>query len=401
MNRIGHYFLYASVFTLPMYIKLNNILLLGFILVGLIEFCVNFKKKDFRNFLISGWSVYLFFLLAIMGSFYKSETFLMGVKNLERYWSFLIIPLLILSNSNRYPKLIGKVMTSLALGCATTLLICYAHAIYLMVEGNEPISYLLRWRHVGHEFTEVADTHPTYLGLFIVASIIFLIQNKHFKAIYKYCLVLFLLIGLFQLGSRMALVLVILLTVGTLFVDTLGLPKGKLLLFTILGIGLCFTVYNFFGSEYMKDRFFSGEKAMNDKRFQRWEASYEIFKEAPFFGTGNSQIEERRNEKYLEYGFEQAARSDLNAHNQFLEYLSRNGIMGGFVFVLSMLFLLLFSIYKKDYLFLLIFLAFILANMTESTMVRIKGIEFYAIFASLFLTSSTRDKSEQYQITKV
>jgi O-antigen ligase len=99
-----------------------------------------------------------------------------------------------------------------------------------------------------------------------------------------------------------------------------------------------------------------------------------------------------------------AAASEFNAHNQFLEYLSTNGAIGGFVYIATLGFLLLLSIYKRDTLFTLIFLLFILANLTESMMVRIKGIEFYAIFTLLFLCgkrheTEVKNKSNHLYIT--
>ena len=75
-----------------------------------------------------------------------------------------------------------------------------------------------------------------------------------------------------------------------------------------------------------------------------------------------------------------------NAHNQFMEYLSINGVLGGLIYIFVFLILIFYTIKTKDYLFLFVFFTFFIANITESMMVRIKGIEYFALFASLFLS---------------
>lgn len=373
--------LYLVVFTLPMYMRLNNYLLGAFIFVAILTLFFNLKKLKFE-ILKDGWPILGFFILGIIGSFYGT-TFPNGFKLLEKYWAFLLVPLVMLTEKDEYDKRRENIFLSLVLGSAVTLLICYGNLIHEMVSRSEPISYFFRWRHLGHQFTEIADTHPTYLGVFIVISIVFMSKSKQMGNAIKLPLILFFLFGLFQLASRIALFLAILFLI--LLVVNRTKKQWGLLAFLVLGIIVGIFVFKKMGSKYVKDRLFTVESALNDKRFQRWNASYEIFKENPFLGVGFSRIESIRNDKYVKYGFEIAAREDLNAHNQLLEFLSRNGVVGGFVYVCSMVFLLLLSLYKRDSLFTYLFIIFIVANLTESMMVRIKGIEYFAIFTSLFL----------------
>lgn len=379
--KLRFWLLYMVVFTLPMYMRLNNYLLGAFIVFGLAHLFLDIKKVNI-GILKEGWPILGFFMLAIMGAFYGT-TFSNGLKLLEKYWAFLLVPIVMLTDKTAYGERRDGIFLSLVWGSMATLLICYGNLIYEMISRNEPVSYLFRWRHLGHQFTEIADTHPTYLGVFIVVSIVFMFKSERMKDGIKIPLTLFFLFGLFQLASRIALFLAILFLVF-LLVKRVKKGWGQVFLLAF-GIFLGIMVFNRLGSTYVKDRLFTAESILNDKRFQRWEASYEIFKENPFFGVGYSQIEHIRHEKYVNYGFEIAAREDLNAHNQFLEFLSRNGAFGGFFYVCSVFFLLLFSVYKKDYLFTYLFLIFIIANLTESMLVRIKGIEYFAILSTLFL----------------
>jgi O-antigen ligase len=361
--------------------RLNNIFLGIFVLLGLASLIFDYKSWDISNFWKS-WPVFSFFILAVFGSFYGAELW-EGFKYLERYWSFILVPFVIMGEKDKYSERRKQIFMALVWGSLATLIICYGNVIYEMVTRNEPLHYFFRWRHVNHRFTNIADIHPTYLGVFIVTAIIFLIHHKGDRPYLRYATILFLLIGLFQLASRVAL-LMLLVLVGYFLLMRIAKYRFQSI-FILLGLILCLVVFNKIGSSYLKQRLFTKEAIVDDKRFERWDASYQIFKENPFMGVGFAKIEEMRNQKYIDFGFDEAARNDLNAHNQFLELLSRNGAIGGFVYVCSLGFLLLLSMYRRDYLFSLIFFAFILANVTESMLVRIKGIEFFAVFATLFL----------------
>lgn len=369
------------VFTLPMYIRLNNILLGVYIALGIIAILMNPKPNYLKN-VSRFWPVFIFFILAAIGAFYGTEL-TNGFKYLERYWSFLLVPLILSTEEHTDLHKRNQLFKSLALGCVATLLICYGNLIYEMIRGNEPLNYFFRWRHVGLEFTKIADTHPTYLGLFTVTSIVFLVEQRKEQGFLKYATVLFLLLGLFQLASRMVLSI---LLISLVYLLVRNAYKYRTQVGVILlGLIICIFFLKRLASDYVQQRLFSKEAFFEDKRLARWEASYQIFLENPVCGVGLANIEQARNDKYMELGFEQAAKSDLNAHNQFLEFLSRNGAIGGLVYICSFGFLLVLGIKRKDVLFTFIFFAFILINFTESTMIRIKGIEFFAVFTSLFL----------------
>jgi len=311
---------------------------------------------------------------------------------LERYWSFLLVPLILSTEEHTDLYKRNQIFKSLALGCVATLLICYGNLIYEMIRGNEPLNYFFRWRHVGPRFTRIADTHPTYLGLFILITIVYLIKYVKEQSYLKYSIVLFLLLGLFQLASRMVLS-ILLISLAYLLVRNAYKYRAQVGVI-LLGLIICIFLFKRLASDYVQQRLFSKEAFFEDKRLARWQASYQIFLENPIGGVGLANIEQVRNDKYMELGFEQAAKSDLNAHNQFLEFLSRNGAIGGLVYICSFGFLLVLGIKRKDGLFTFIFFAFILINFTESTMIRIKGIEFFAVFTSLFLYRSEPQKNK-------
>lgn len=363
--------------------RLNNVLLGIFIVLSLIDIIFVSKKLDFKKYLTYGWPVIGFFALSVLASYRSLE--IDNIKYLETHWSLLFVPLLMLSENELYLSNRRGIFMSLLWGCLATLVICYANLALEIVESGKLLKDWFQDHYFAHSFTAIADTHPAYLSLFLVTSILFLIQDRQLRKTLRYTLLLFFLFGLFQLASKMALLLFVLF-LFYIAVRNIKHYKQQLIVL-VFGVTLCTSFFWAFENYYMQSRMLSVDAIFDNKRAQRWEVSYQIFKENPFIGVGYHTIEDVRKEKYQEGGYSLAAANELNAHNQFLEYLSINGAIGGFVYAIALAFLFLLSIYKRDHLFTFIFFAFFLANLTESMMVRIKGIEYYAIFGTLFLCS--------------
>ena len=384
MNRLPHlsvWVLYATVFTLPMFMRVNNFLLGAFIVLTLGETLWKGRFASLGKNLIQGLPIIVFFGLAVVGAF--REWNLEGFALLEKHWSLLLVPLAMLSVPQRYALRKRSVFLAFVWGCTATLIICYGHVIWNMLRAGEPLDYFYRWRYLGQQFTAVADTHPTYLAVFVVIAVFFLLQDRGTSYILKSILIPFLVLGLFQLASRIALFLCVLLL---LFLLIQRIRKSNWQLASLV-FGLVFgsLLVTYYGSDYLNRRIFSTAVIKDERRLARWEVSYEIFKAHPVLGVGYKQIKPMRNAGYLEKGLKGAAAEEDNAHNQFLEYLSTQGAVGGFVYGLSMMYLFLLAIYRRDVLFGFVFFAFLIASSTESMLVRIKGIEYLAVFGTLFI----------------
>ncbi|MCL6266673.1 O-antigen ligase family protein [Flagellimonas myxillae] len=362
--------------------KINNVLLAFYIGLRLVEILFGSSRFNYRKVMLRGAPVFAFFVLAVIASFHSLDW--ENIYYLETQLSLLLVPIALISEDDFDAGKRRKVFMALVFGCLTTLAICYANLIWEILSKGESWANWFTWSNMGHDFTPVADTHPTYLGLFIVTSILFLIQDELLSKKWKYFFLIVFVFGLFQLASDMVVLLLLLFFVY-LAISKVSIYKQQIMVL-VSGIGICALLFWTMGDKYMNNRMFSVDSILDEKRIERWEVSYEIFKENPFIGVGFAEIDSVRRQKYIDGNYSLAEANDLNAHNQFLEYLSINGAIGGFAYVLSLGLLFLLSVYRKDYLFTFIFFAFILANLTESTLVRIKGIEYFAIFSSLFLS---------------
>lgn len=393
MEKLKTLLLFLISFTLPMYMKVNNILLAVYIVTMLFEGIFNKSLKISKTTFKSALSITVFFVLSLIASL-DSERIII-IKYLEKYWCLLLIPLLFISQKEFYRNYHVVLFKGLVYGCLTTLIICNLNVFYELVVNSEPIEYIFRWRHLGHEFTHIADTHPAYLGLFICTSVYCVLNDTiGFKKPLKWMLLGAFTVGVFQLASRTALLIYALVWGVYLFKMFLkSLKQISLLAVVLLGVVLMFFT---FGSPYLKERVFSYNSVIKDNRIERWQVSYDIFLEHPVFGIGFKNIKIERAKKYIESGYEIAAQKEYNAHNQIFEYLSLNGILGGIVYIAVFIFLLSLTIKYKDPVFKFLFAAFFMANLTESMMVRIQGIEYFALFGSLFLSKYNQKSMGEY-----
>ena len=391
INNLKDKAFYLVLFTLPMFTKLNNLFLALFLILFVLEGGFKNKwdnlKKHYKLFI----PLACLFLLALIASLNHPSRSVF--KYLEMYWSFLTIPIAIISSNNFDGEVGKKPYLALVLGCIATLLLCYGNVVYEMIAWKEPLHYFLRHRHLNHEFTEIADTHPTYLGVFITCATAYLLLETSIKKWVKIAIIVFFALGLIQLASRVAIA-----GFGIVLLYFLSLKFKKYWKQILISFGMAAlfgSMLYVFSSEFLRERLTNNETIENDERFSRNIVSWEIFKEYPVLGVGFGRKHEARKAKYKDYGFDVAFQNNYNAHNQFLEYLSVNGIIGGIIFICIVIYLLITSWKLRDKFFFLLFLTFFLANFTESMLVRIKGIEFFAISVSLLATTCLKlEKNE-------
>jgi O-antigen ligase len=116
--------------------------------------------------------------------------------------------------------------------------------------------------------------------------------------------------------------------------------------------------------------------------------SLDIFQEAPVFGVGPDSVRYKRLEGYKKYGYKEAYKYSYNAHNQYLHYLSVNGLFGFLIFCLVLFFMIFLSVKRRQWLLLFGTIQFFLACFTESYLSRNKGIVIFSFLMILFLINN-------------
>ena len=110
-------------------------------------------------------------------------------------------------------------------------------------------------------------------------------------------------------------------------------------------------------------------------------------------GVGLGDNEDVLYRKYQEINFKAGIKEKYNFHNQYMEELTKHGLIGGVIFITLILYSILVGFKKKQYLF-YVSLYIMLVCLVESYLNRQHGIMFTAFFLPLFYNLEKRSKDE-------
>lgn len=189
--------------------------------------------------------------------------------------------------------------------------------------------------------------HPMTLAGFLITSLpilfCFLLDWKQNRKALFLTIASFLIgfTGLLLNGTRGAwLALAVTLPLVTILYDR---SIKKILFLVVFAIG---TSLVFFNSPQLQNRaesITSTTLQSNTERLLMWESACEMFKDHPVFGVGIGQY----SSKYLtEYKSPEAREKQNHCHNNFLQMLAENGVVGFIGFCLLFGYILLSSLKK-------------------------------------------------------
>ena len=246
-------------------------------------------------------------------------------------------------------------------------------------------------------FSEYLGIIHVYYGMFVGLAICFLLitynnSNKFLNALF--CI--FLLIILIYIGARISLLAVI-CVFGIILYNKSSLKwYKKSILLLMVFVSLLTLSYNTIprakeGVKYI-DKVYTSFKTDNKQDLidNSWRNMYQRFlvldytfkeiKEHYFLGIGNKNVKNTISTKIIKDGY--IYFEPINTHNQYLHFLVGMGFLP-FLFFIWMLFYFFKNYSYTTYgLYFLIF--FLLIMLTESILVRVKGISLFFIFYLIF-----------------
>ena len=396
INSLNSYCLLLSVFFLPISMNLNNIFLLLFIASSAI---IIFSKPiiNSRTLLKNNIGILIIatlpFLLNALGLLYTDELE-DGINYTIRALPFLFLPTIAICAPMIFRANFNKMGYALVAGCLIVAMYSLTTTLIEIQQLNKPIKELFGPLYSHHKLVKDLGLHASYLSIFIYTSIGFLVSqiermNKKRKII-SFIVIVFLTGFLFHLLSRNAIIYF--LTAS--FVYLLYSKRWKILFGTsIVIIALGYMAYNV-NHNYLRDRIFNNlnvfEKetkfSKKDDRFDRMAVSYEIFLKRPIVGYGTAAESKYRKALFKRNKDMVAYNNNYNAHNQFFEYLSTYGIVGGLSYVLFFGYLFLIAIKHRNKFIIFILLGVFMACITESIFERSLGAVFTALLVGVLLS---------------
>ena len=254
----------------------------------------------------------------------------------------------------------------------------------------------------GDIVVELMMTPRLYLGVFSVIAFIFCSElyfcakTRKNKTAY-FCAAIFLLLNIFLIASRSAIILVLISLVSIVWAKLRSKQRSRVL-FIILSVGL----FAVLGSYNLSQRFLYIEDnsresyiekvKTHEPRYLIWKAALSIFNESESkisgLGFGKTQQLLRK-----EYKLIQPERKrnwfltrDFNTHNQYFDILISTGFLGLALFIVFLAHLFIrakYSIYNLN-----LFLVLILFMCIENSFHRTFGVFVFALMLALILKDS-------------
>lgn len=396
-EKLRYFLILLLVFSLPYDIIYSSILLMALILATLLDISKLKLKRIPRQVVL----FQLIFFLGVIGYFYSfnktQASFL-----IERQLAILIVPIILPLAINIDNEKLKYTLISLCLTAFFAVIYLFTDAIWKINSDLKTPFFqtLFSGAFFNHQFSKPLGIHAGYLSLYISLSILYILNSykKVLPISLKFVVftALFILFaGLFFLASRNIIIV-------TFFIFIFIFPfykidnKTKFFIIMTLILVVCFSfVKNIpylntrFSVELLQDISFNKSKYSltsnyTEPRYERWEGAIELIKKSPLCGYGTGDEIEMLKTEYIKRGFYISYLEQFNAHNQYLSYLIKNGILGFFIFLFALYYYTCLAIKSKNFIH-LSFLVLMLAGFyTENILDANKGILFFALFNTCF-----------------
>jgi O-antigen ligase len=265
-----------------------------------------------------------------------------------------------------------------------------------MVFNPHPVDYDYENYFFNNRFA--VKHHPTYLAMYSILSLIISLESLLDKKNTSFRRFIWIFIGiiffssLYLLSSRAGFIAALIIIV-TYFIHKTWpiLPKWIVIsLLVILGGSLItiISTNNRLKSSLNDD----GGHSMNinnivkkDNRFVIWNAAFTAISHNPILGSGTGNATAELNSEYLKINYSNGYALNLNTHNQFLEVLLENGLIGLLIFLGILFSIIKIATGEKNFYLLLFLIMTIIFFSFESMLNRLAGVSFFSFFSMLLI----------------
>jgi O-antigen ligase len=364
------------------------------LVIGLLTGSWFFLIKGYRDLKAPGISVLMmwgFFGVMAAGLLYTTQ-WDEQLAYIGRRLSLVFVPLTLLGVhlTRRHYEGILAVFSFSAL---FSILLANGYALFESFYSGE--SSILIGRSVYNKFTYYGltrlfeDWHPTYVSLFLNATLVFCYSLFFKKGKYRIWILCsgVAILNIFLLNSFIGIIAFIALLAVFSF---LRFRKQRLVfLVSLAGIFLIIALnfaYNPLGFKKI-DKLKNTELKITDKKEERnvltlrlakWQSSIQVFTTAPILGVSNGDYRNRLADQYSANGFFYSAQERYASHNQFLYTLVSNGILGLSILIALLVIPFYFHTASPEYLPFLILLGVFF--LTEDLLARQQGLVFFVFF---------------------
>ncbi|HWJ25351.1 MAG TPA: O-antigen ligase family protein [Flavisolibacter sp.] len=415
VSRIYRWTLFGIAFILP-----SGFYGLIWLALSIIFLCW-LQFKDYKNiglFFKSPQILYpvLLYVYVVIGFFF-SHNYSGALASLSTRLPFLLFPLIIGTSSIINERTIEKFEKCYVIAICFFLILAIGYAFYDVWKTgkqtiliNESIYNKYHWYGLTRVFE---NWHPTYVALFSDFAVAILLRkifkrrkgSKLKRIVPSLLIILFLGFCVYLLNSITAIIaffsLIIFYTFQFLRKTKLGKLGSSVIIIAISTSIAIFLYENPMKIEKIEDfkrQSFIVTDKQNERnaftiRLAKWEAHRYIIKDHWLFGTTDGDINEIRKQTYIDKGFQDLAKYNYNAHNQYIETLASFGVIGLFILLYMMTAPILSGRFYQNYIPFILILS--IGFLTESILNRQQGILYFMFMFALY-TNQVRQKNKNY-----
>jgi len=359
--------------------------------------------------------------------FWNNDSFVKGLKAIEKSTSLIVFPLFIIGNYKRVKFF--RIVEIYTLATTFVLLFFFIRFVIVFPElTNKYLNGKDLWE-MGYKFSDSIGIHAPALNMHLafvsVCTLYFVFYSfsNCEKAIFKMGrIAVFILSFFFVLfvNTRMALVNVLAGFVIILFLEIkakIGLKRLLLtsvaLVFLLGGILFLFIQKN----PYMKEKYSTATFAYMDKvgkldeidhpevkvfnglvtRLSIWKSAWELSLKNLPFGVGASDGKPELVKYYKQTNQLFLAKYKFQTHNQFLDSFLKFGFLGPIVVLLYIFTIGYLGYDLRNAIILSFFLLFFTSNLTDDFLLRFDGIAFSGLWFSIFGSYWLQQKTTLYK----
>jgi len=331
----------------------------------------------------------LYFIVVLLGLLY-TPLLNEGFSRLNAQLSLLVIPLLIMFSNLK----LSHIRTAKKIFLYACIIFCCLSLITLLYNYIDKYHYRYHYNFVQ---SSMYHFHFPYDALYINFAYLILLFGKYSTRLKSIIALLFFTVIL-MFGVRVGLFSFLIISLVYFVLNFKSFFKIRSLIYLLLLMVVCF--YTFKTSKYVSDKYYDtldkigfNTKANVSKigvkyhkiseREALWSSSLELIKQKPYLGYGTARHQEVLDALYVV----KACKSCINknSHNQYLSSLVNFGFFGFIILLFVLVYSLILAVKMNNIQFVLFLFLVGLAFVTETVLVRQKGVMFFSLFLALFL----------------
>ncbi len=374
VSNVSSFLVYALAFSLPLFPLMSSYLTVTMVVTAGAKII---KQKKFPvKFPHSLKWLVAYYLWVFIGIFFTSNHPALFT-DLRIKIPFVLFPVLFSIISIDLKKL----KYAFIAGNVIAVLICFSNALaYWFFQKTTDYFFYTKFSYF---------MHPGYFSMYLLLAIIFvwdeLVNKNSFFVKWLMINVLIVFAGAILLLSSRTAVVITPLLIGFLMIKSV-LKRKQVVLSVIITILMTGGSWYLIQQNKISNRL-SVSNLLNLKqniRYRVWQSSAKVFLQNPIPGTTSGDVKAQLQQQFEKDNIPQAVKRHYNTHNQFLQILVANGIVGMMLMLMHWIFFLKEQITRKNFtavMFLIVVLAFMT---TESVLERQAGAMFYAFFIAIF-----------------